>query len=145
MKRGPIELISSKILNKKIIFIIIGILLFTCVLYFYKYSADRAIFIEPDFSEKQTIKEINDNISINFTTCSQDKKSKRFEFGSVTIAVLGKTGNLCHIRYGGEIENPNWDGALPVVCKVPQSLGVVEFNKNNFGLDFHAIEKYCSN
>jgi hypothetical protein len=134
----------NKFINKKGLLIFVCFLLLIGIFLINKPNDEKAAYIQPDYSESRTIKDKENNIIINFETCTQDKKRKDVGFGSTTIAIIGKSGKYCILRYGGEIENPNWDGELPVKCSVPQEYGEVEFTTNNYGIDFQPIEKYCS-
>jgi hypothetical protein len=82
-------------------------------------------------------------IEINFDECKSDKKVIYVAFGSATYEIVEKKGKNCLINYGGEIENPNWDGFLSTTCSVPTKLGIKKFNITQTGVDFSAIKKYC--
>jgi len=60
------------------------------------------------------------------------------------LAVEGIKGSVCRIYYGGEVENPNWDGKLTSVCEVPTTKGKMTFPKGGFGVDLSSIGEYCS-
>lgn len=82
-------------------------------------------------------------IEINFNECQSDKKVIYVAFGSTTYEIVEKKGKNCLINYGGEIENPNWDGFLDTTCSVPAKLGIKKFNVTQTGVDFLPIKKYC--
>ncbi len=97
-------------------------------------------FIDSD----KAIIEGNGVVAIKFERCSRQRHTVYVGFGSTTIEVAGKDGQNCNLNYGGEIENPNWDGKLTTHCQVPINLGTLTFDTSNYGVDFSAIEKYCS-
>lgn len=100
--------------------------------------------VNPDSSDSRSIQEEMDSVFINFSICTVDERQIYVGFGSTTIAVYGKNGNTCLMKYGGEIENPNWNGELPYTCNVPQTLGTISFPVNNYGVNFQTIDQYCS-
>jgi len=100
--------------------------------------------IKPDYSTTRTIKQEGELVTIDFNQCTQDKMRIDVGFGSTTIVIGGKKGSNCNINYGGEIENPNWDGSLPVTCEIPVNIGKISFSKTNYGVNFSPIENYCS-
>jgi|SRR3989344_5326612 len=91
----------------------------------------------------QTIENNAETVTINFDVCSPQTHRIDAGFGSTTIEVIGKDGQMCSINYGGEVENPNWDGKLTNKCQVPTSLQTMTFDISNFGVDLSAIYKYC--
>jgi prepilin-type N-terminal cleavage/methylation domain-containing protein len=99
---------------------------------------------QPDFSDNRTLQESGNTVSIDFAKCTPDLRRFDVSFGSTTIEVKGKEGGSCHINYGGEVENPNWDGKLGTSCNVPSSIGVKQFTKGNEGVDLSSISQYCS-
>lgn len=104
----------------------------------------RVSNIKPDYSESRTISEDGGLVTVDFSQCTQDRRRIDVTFGSTTIAVEGKRGSVCRIYYGGEVENPDWDGSLPGTCDVPTSLGKVSFSKTSYSVDLSAIQEYCS-
>ena len=85
-----------------------------------------------------------DTIVIDFNTCQPTKARVWVDFGSTTYQIVGRTNDVCTMKYGNEIENPNWDGVLRNICRVPISLGKMDFTKTARGLDFSSIQKFCS-
>ena len=100
--------------------------------------------ISPDYFDSRSIQAEKESVFINFSSCTPDEKQIYAGFGSTTIAIDGKSGNTCTMRYGGEIENPNWNGELSYTCNVPQTLGKMSFPLNNYGVNFQTIQQYCS-
>ncbi|MFY9225819.1 MAG: hypothetical protein WAQ98_24285 [Blastocatellia bacterium] len=96
-----------------------------------------AILVEP------TIADENKTIVINFSECKPDAKVVYVAFGSTTYEILSKQDNNCLMNYGGEIENPEWDGFLNMSCSIPTELGKQEFKVTEAGVDFSPIAKYC--
>lgn len=90
-----------------------------------------------------TSKPIGNTISIDFTTCTPTKDHVSVDFGSTKYEVKGKSGNFCHMDFGGEVENPNWDGKLTSFCKIPVSQGLMTFETTQYGIDFAKIAIYC--
>ncbi len=88
--------------------------------------------------------DVNETFTIDFSACPNGRKSVTVAFGSTTYEVTGKKLSACEINYGGEVENPNWDGKLDTNCLVPISLGKIEFKTNQYGVDFSPIKNYCS-
>jgi hypothetical protein len=83
-------------------------------------------------------------ISINFAACETERRRVDTSFGSTTYEVKGKKGVNCVLHYGGEVENPNSNGELPTQCMVPLTVGTAQFAKNEYGVDFSPIARYCS-
>jgi len=104
------------------------------------------IVLKPDYSEEtRAIKETEEEITINFEQCSEGRRRVDVELGSTTIEIKGKTSDgKCQMDYGGEVENPNWDGSLPNKCLVPTSLKTVVFKKTMYGLDLTLINDHCT-
>lgn len=91
-----------------------------------------------------TITEDSRGVTVDFGQCVADQKRIFVPFGSTVIDVVGpQGGDICLIKYGGEVENPNWDGQLPFSCSVPRSLGAINFLKGQIGVDMSPIQKYC--
>ncbi len=88
--------------------------------------------------------DVNETFTIDFSACLAERKGVTVAFGSTTYEVTGKKLDACEINYGGEVENPNWDGKLDTSCLVPISLGKIEFKTNQYGADFSPIKNYCS-
>lgn len=103
-----------------------------------------SVNIQPDFSAARTLQENNNKVVIDFSKCTPDKRRFDTSFGSTTIEIQGKNQNNCMLAYGGEVENPNWDGKLPTTCRVPADLGQKEFTIGQNGVDLSSIQKYCS-
>lgn len=104
-----------------------------------------SVNVQPDFSSTRTLQENNGKVAIDFTKCTTDRRRFDASFGSTTIEVQGKNKNNCVLAYGGEVENPNWDGRLDTTCKVPINLGQKVFTKGQNGVDLSSIQQYCSN
>lgn len=102
-----------------------------------------AVTAKPDFSDDRTLQSSEDQVSIDFSKCTPDVSRFYVAFGSTTVEITGKDSNDCLLNYGGEVENPEWDGKLTTSCKVPMSLGVQKFKKGQNGVDLSAIQKYC--
>ena len=92
---------------------------------------------------KPTIADENKTIVINFSECKPDTKVIYVAFGSTTYEILSKQENNCLMNYGGEVENPNWDGFLNMSCSIPVELEKQEFKVTDAGVDFSPINKYC--
>ena len=85
-----------------------------------------------------------DSITIDFKECKSCIEQVYVGFGSTTYVIINsQKTNYCEIKYGGEVENPNWDGALSSVCIIPKNLGNVAFEVTNYGVDFSPIRQYC--
>ena len=84
-----------------------------------------------------------DSLAVDFANCSACSETVYVGFGSTAYEVLGKKDSYCAIRYGGEVENPNWNGKLDTTCKVPTGFGTGVFKVTNYGVDFSAISDYC--
>ncbi len=95
------------------------------------------ILVEP------TIADEDKTIVINFSECKPDTKVVYVAFGSTTYEIVSKQENNCLMNYGGEIENPTWDGFLNMSCLIPIELGKQEFKVTDAGVDFSPIAKYC--
>jgi len=104
----------------------------------------KTISVKPDNSLNRIILEAKENVSIDFEKCEPDTTKIYVAFGSTTIEVERKREDYCILNYGGEIENPEWDGKLTTSCKVPLELKNQVFKKSNYGVDFSSIQQYCS-
>ncbi len=100
--------------------------------------------VKADNLENRTIGEQGSKITVNFGQCLPDRRRIDTAFGSTTIMISGKSNDFCVLAYGGEVENPNWNGSLPFKCSVPASMGTAEFVKGTNGVDLGAIGKYCT-
>lgn len=76
-------------------------------------------------------------------TCQPGRDSIYFGFGHTEFLVTGLKDGNCYFKHGTEIENPEWDGALNVSCKIPIDLDV-QLKVSNAGVDFSSIKSYCS-
>ncbi|KKR91679.1 MAG: hypothetical protein A2071_09040 [Bacteroidetes bacterium GWC1_47_7] len=103
------------------------------------------VSVQPDYSPGRTIQEVGQNVSVNFSQCTSDVRRIDVAFGSTTIEIQGKEGVNCKLNYGGEVENPNWDGKLQNKCRIPANLGTLTFAKSGYGVDLSAIQRYCTN
>jgi len=99
--------------------------------------------VKLDYSRNRTIQDAGNSVTINFRQCTADQRRIYVDFGSTFIQVIGEQKDGCLLRYGGEVENPNWNGELPFICRVPQSLGSISFRKFDYGVDLSAIQQYC--
>lgn len=100
--------------------------------------------VQSDDSPDRSLQDNGAEITVNFATCTPDKRTFGVSFGSTVIEVRSKDGDMCTIAYGGEVENPEWDGQLGTTCKVPTSLGVKTFSRTNYAVDLSAIDEYCT-
>lgn len=85
-----------------------------------------------------------ETIAIDFGSCVPAQQRVDVAFGSTTYKITGMNGNNCVMLYGGEVEDPSWNGSLGTTCTVPASLGVQTFEKGNNGVDFSPIQAYCT-
>lgn len=159
---------NQKGFSQIIFFVLLGILLVAIVAYFFSVNRltktqpinknkentstllQRAPSVTPIVSSQPntqsvTISEDNDKIDINFDQCSPITRRINVAFGSTTIKIQGKDGDICELYYGGEVENPNWDGKLPNKCRVPTNSGTLTFAKSGYGVNLSAIQQYCTN
>jgi hypothetical protein len=86
----------------------------------------------------------NESIEIDFNRCSVSTKTEYASLGSTTYHIIGRIGDKCMMNYGGEVENPRWNTALTTKCSVPISTGRQSFCKQDYGIDFSPISKYCT-
>lgn len=93
--------------------------------------------------QTDSIENLDDNVVIDFESCYVGGERISVPFGSTTIKIIGKTGENCTIVYGGEVENPDWDGRLPNTCNIPTDLGKLDFEKTSYGVDLMPISNYC--
>jgi len=108
-------------------------------------SESQPTSAQPNSLPINAISEADNKILINFDVCSPTTRRIDVDFGSTTIEIQGKEGDFCKLNYGGEVENPNWDGNLPNKCRVPTNLGTMAFTKSNYGVNLSAIQQYCTN
>ena len=129
------------------LFLIIFLLILAILGTFYWY---KSYYLKPQtISQKPTVPAptLNPNshmFSIDFASCQPMTNQIDVALGSTTYQIVGKSGSNCLMNYGGEVENPRWDGKLPNHCKIPLSLGSKSFYAGNMGVDFTSISKYCS-
>jgi hypothetical protein len=101
-------------------------------------------YLKAEDMSNPTMQKNGESIMINFSLCKPEEKRFDVAFGSTTIQIVGKSDNLCVFKYGGEVENPKWDGKLDTTCEVPLNQGTATFNTTNTGIDFSSIKQYCS-
>ena len=106
-------------------------------------SSRKKVDTAPDYSPTRTIQEVGNTVVLNLEQCTPDVRRVDVAFGSTTLEIIGREGASCNLNYGGEVENPNWNGVLTNRCKIPQILKSVTFGKTNYGVDLSAIQKYC--
>ena len=82
-------------------------------------------------------------LTIDFSQCAQKTERIYVTFGSTAYQVAGAESDKCVIKFGGEVENPNFNPELTNTCKVPLSVGKQDFVIKDLGIDFSPIEKYC--
>ena len=86
----------------------------------------------------------NNEIVIDFEHCVTTRRIRiPVALGSTTYQIVGKNKGGCMMRYGGEVENPQWDGFLDKTCIVPLSLGKQRFSKTQTGVNFYPLASYC--
>ena len=85
------------------------------------------------------------SITIDYSKCSKGSYTVYLGFGSTHFAFEGVKNDKCIFYYGGEIENPLWDGALPFRCSVSTSLGKKDYAVGDFSIQMEALDPYCSN
>ena len=83
------------------------------------------------------------SIVIDFSKCTRGSDTVYFGLGSAHFAFEGIEGGRCIFYYGGEIENPNWNGSLPFMCKVPTRLNKETYSVKDDGILLEKLEKYC--
>lgn len=84
------------------------------------------------------------DVVIDFESCAPRERSTVYvDFGSTTYEIIGKSESGCVMKYGGEVENPRWDGFLDKTCTVPFKLGTQRFRRTQVGVDFSTLEEYC--
>ena len=83
-------------------------------------------------------------VEIDFDACEPKEQRVYVAFGSTTYQIVGPSRQGCVVLYGGEVENRTWDGFLDKTCVVPMSLGRRSFTKTKTGVDFSAIDQYCT-
>ena len=84
------------------------------------------------------------DVMIDFERCTPSGRINiPVALGSTTYEVIGKSRNGCVMKYGGEVENPSWDGFLDKTCVIPFSLGQRRFGQTQIGVDFSSLEPYC--
>lgn len=119
------------------------------VLFLFLLFKDRQEFVDQKTTAQvydasnTTLQRIDNLIVIDFALCKPDRKRFSVSFGSTTIQIIGVKEGFCELKYGGEVENPKWDGKLPNFCRVPVSLGIVEFPTHQYGADYSAIGEFC--
>lgn len=101
--------------------------------------------IKPDLSEDRTIQEDEETISIDFSSCTQDKRTIWLPMDSVIVEVRRKDNGNCIMNYGSEAEQAKWSKSLPWNCSVPTDQGEMEFVKTNVDINFESIQEYCTN
>jgi hypothetical protein len=94
-------------------------------------------------SISRCLDEVGDKVSMDFKNCKPCKDVKYVGFGSTHLELIGLLDGKCQMNWGSETENPNWDGKLNNHCLIPSSMGTLEFNVTNYGVDFSSISKYC--
>jgi hypothetical protein len=133
------------VLSRKLllIFIVIGVV--GAGIAYLPHGSPTTDNVKPDYSEHRTIKEMDDKVFVNFKQCTADRRTIFVSFGSTVIVIRGAEKNgSCSLKYGGEVENPKWNGDLPFDCTVPISLGSIAFPKTQYGVDFSSIQQYCT-
>jgi len=84
------------------------------------------------------------SITIDFAKCSRGSDRVLFGLGSTHFAFEGIKNADCIFYYGGEIENPNWDGFLSHKCSVPTSLNEQTYSVTNYGIEMETLKPYCT-
>ena len=91
----------------------------------------------------RTIESSDAGAVVDFEQCTADRVRVWVAFGSTTLATRGRDADACRLDFGGEVENPEWDGWLDYTCRVPARLGRVAFAATRYGLDLAPIAGYC--
>ena len=91
----------------------------------------------------RTISKTETTVNINFEQCTPDMEVVYVALGSTHIVIKGKEDNKCIMYYGGEVENPNYNGSMTKRCEIPTDT-YQQFPKEQIGVDFSEIDKYCS-
>jgi hypothetical protein len=82
-------------------------------------------------------------VTLDFDRCEPGRRRIDLALGSVTLHMLGRSGDFCQLDYGGEVENPLASGKLTTTCRVPANLGRRQFTAGDTGLDLSALDQYC--
>lgn len=122
---------------------IISVCIIGAIIYAHGQDEGITVTIKPDMSADRTLQERGNRAVIDFAKCTPDVRRYDVNFGSTTIEIKGKSKSLCSMNYGGEVEDPRWDGKLSFACRVPTSLGQKEFTKNSEGIDLSPLQQYC--
>ena len=83
-------------------------------------------------------------VMIDFSSCEAAEETVFVAFGSTVYNIIGIENEKCIMEFGGEVEDPSWDGSMSYRCMVPKSLGTQIFFKTNYGVDFSGIIEYCT-
>ena len=94
-------------------------------------GAGRTLFKEGDY------------VKLNFSLCEKTEETFWVDFGSTVISVEGVQRDKCALKFGGEVENPNWNGVLNHACLVPLTEGMKSFKIMNTKVDLSPIARYC--
>ena len=90
----------------------------------------------------RTISKNETTVNINFEQCTPDNEVVYVGLGSTHIVIKGKENNKCIMYYGGEVENPRYNGSMSFRCEIPTNT-YQQFSKEAVGVDFSEIDKYC--
>lgn len=82
-------------------------------------------------------------VELDVANCPDGRDAVYFGLGHTEFLIEGLKDSVCMFKYGTEVENPNWDGKLNTVCKVPANTAV-SLTVNDQGVNFSPIRQYCS-
>ena len=82
-------------------------------------------------------------VQIDFSLCNPRKERVYLSLGSKAYEITGKEGNVCILKYGGNVENQSLAESLTTVCRVPLSEGIHDFVATDLEIQFAPIIKYC--
>lgn len=96
-----------------------------------------------DVSSNRPIKEAGDTMALDFAKCTPDLFRTYLPMGSFTFEMAGTDGRNCLLNFGGEVEDPTWNGDLLTTCKVPASAGTVTLRRGETKVDTSPLDAYC--
>lgn len=82
-------------------------------------------------------------ITLDFSSCNSCQVNIPMAFGADGYQMKDLNDNQCVLSWGGEVENPDWNGEYKYRCRIDKNLGKMVFTVGLFGIDFSPIMEYC--
>jgi hypothetical protein len=84
-----------------------------------------------------------EELSLDVRSCKPIRSVRFLPLGSQTFEIVGQRDAYCLLKFGAEIEKSQAAKALPIECKVPKSVGVIQIAADETEDPLRTFKQYC--